>query len=60
FYLQACAACFRHGDLAVFHLQMAKTLDRLPVTRDYLYPGTAAKAVEPKAPRKTSPRRTFS
>ncbi|MDD3762922.1 MAG: cyclopropane-fatty-acyl-phospholipid synthase [Nevskiales bacterium] len=60
FYLQACAACFRHGDLAVFHLQMAKTLDRLPVTRDYLYPGAAAKAVEPKAPRKTSPRRTFS
>jgi cyclopropane-fatty-acyl-phospholipid synthase len=42
FYLQACAACFRHGDLTVFQLQLARTLDRLPVTRDYLYPAAAA------------------
>ncbi|WP_068803697.1 SAM-dependent methyltransferase [Immundisolibacter cernigliae] len=56
FYLQACAACFRHGDLAVFQLQLTQTLDRLPVTRDYLYP-MAATARSAAAPRRTSQRR---
>lgn len=52
FYLQACAACFRHGDLAVFQLQTAKSLDRLPVTRDYLYRGSASEAtMVPQTPR---------
>lgn len=51
FYLLACAACFRYGDLAVFQLQMAKTLDRVPVTRDYLYRGLASEVtVVPPAP----------
>lgn len=55
FYLQACAACFRHGHLAVFQRQLARTLDRLPVTRDYLYP---AATVRPAAtPRRISQRR---
>jgi cyclopropane-fatty-acyl-phospholipid synthase len=56
FYLQACAACFRHGNLAVFQLQLTRTLDRLPVTRDYLYP-MAATARSAAAPRRTSQRR---
>ncbi len=55
FYLQACAACFRHGDLAVFQLQLARTIDRLPVTRDYLYPAATARCAA--TPRRTSQRR---
>jgi len=42
FYLQACSACFRYGDLAVFQLQMTRTLNRLPLTRDYIYQSSAA------------------
>lgn len=37
FYLVACEASFRWGNLCVFHLQMTRKLDRLPLTRDYLY-----------------------
>lgn len=37
FYLQGCEAAFRWGSLAVFHLQLSAALDRLPLTRDYLY-----------------------
>ena len=43
FYLQACVASFRHSDLTVFQLQMVKKLDRLPLTRDYLYTEQAAR-----------------
>jgi cyclopropane-fatty-acyl-phospholipid synthase len=37
FYLQASEAAFIEGGLAVFHLQLAHRLDRVPTTRDYLY-----------------------
>ncbi|MGH8455720.1 MAG: class I SAM-dependent methyltransferase [Stenotrophobium sp.] len=37
FYLQSCEAAFRWGGLAVFHAQLTRNLDRLPLTRDYLY-----------------------
>jgi cyclopropane-fatty-acyl-phospholipid synthase len=37
FYLQASEAAFRWGGLAVFHLQLSRRLDRLPLSRDYLY-----------------------
>lgn len=37
FYLLASEASFRWGGLCVFHLQMTRRLDRLPLTRDYLY-----------------------
>lgn len=37
FYLQASEAAFRWGGLGVFHLQLTRSLDRLPLTRDYLY-----------------------
>lgn len=39
FYLLVSEAGFRWGDLVVFHAQMARSLNRLPLTRDYLYGG---------------------
>ena len=36
FYLAASEASFRHNDLVVFQLQLAKKVDTLPVTRDYM------------------------
>ncbi|NKF23619.1 SAM-dependent methyltransferase [Solimonas marina] len=37
FYLVACESAFRWGGLCVFHLQLTKELERLPLTRNYLY-----------------------
>jgi cyclopropane-fatty-acyl-phospholipid synthase len=37
FYLQLCEAAFRAGDLMVFQMQLAKKIDAVPVTRDYMY-----------------------
>ncbi len=37
FYLKASEASFRWGDLAVFHTQLSHRIDRVPLTRDYLY-----------------------
>ena len=37
FYLQASEASFVDGDLVVFHAQLSHRLDRLPLTRAYLY-----------------------
>ncbi len=42
FYLQACAACFRYSDLAVFQLQLSRGSSRLSLTRDYIYHTGAA------------------
>jgi len=36
FYLAASAACFLWRDLVVFQFQFARSLDAVPVTRDYL------------------------
>lgn len=36
FYLAGCAMGFRHGDLMVMQLQLAKQVDTLPITRDYI------------------------
>ncbi len=36
FYLTACEAVFRHGNGMVFHLQLARRRDSLPLTRDYM------------------------
>jgi cyclopropane-fatty-acyl-phospholipid synthase len=36
FYLQCCEAGFRWGGLTVFQLQLATTIDALPITRDYM------------------------
>ncbi len=37
FYLQLCEAAFRAGDLVVFQMQLAKKIDAVPVTREYIY-----------------------
>jgi cyclopropane-fatty-acyl-phospholipid synthase len=50
FYLQASEANFRWGDLVVFHAQMERTLDRLPLTRDYLYGGDTRRRTVTRLP----------
>jgi cyclopropane-fatty-acyl-phospholipid synthase len=37
FYLLASEASFRWGGLVVFHAQLTRELERVPLTRDYLY-----------------------
>ncbi|WP_211234562.1 SAM-dependent methyltransferase [Solimonas soli] len=37
FYLLGSEAAFRWGNLCVFHVQMTRRLERLPLTRNYLY-----------------------
>jgi len=37
FYLAGCEVGFRHHDIAVFQIQLAKRIDAVPLTRDYLY-----------------------
>ena len=39
FYLRGSEASFRWGNLCVFHVQMSRHLERLPLTRGYLYGG---------------------
>lgn len=36
FYLTACETAFRHGSLMVFQIQLAKDLNAVPQTRDYI------------------------
>ncbi|PHS22307.1 MAG: SAM-dependent methyltransferase [Robiginitomaculum sp.] len=36
FYLAACEASFRHTGLVVFQIQLSKTVNTVPVTRDYI------------------------
>lgn len=42
FYLAGCEMGFRHQGLMVFQLQVAKRVDALPLTRDYMLPVEAA------------------
>ena len=37
FYLAGCEVGFRYQNLAVFQIQLAKRIDAVPLTRDYLY-----------------------
>ena len=37
FFLAGCVGAFDHGGLVVFHIQLAKKVDGVPLTRDYLY-----------------------
>jgi cyclopropane-fatty-acyl-phospholipid synthase len=37
FYLQSCELGFIHQELCVFQLQIAKQIDVIPITRDYIY-----------------------
>jgi cyclopropane-fatty-acyl-phospholipid synthase len=36
-YLKGCEIGFYHQDLMVFQLQLAKKLETVPLTRDYIY-----------------------
>jgi cyclopropane-fatty-acyl-phospholipid synthase len=36
FYLNICEISFKHSDLVVFQIQLAKTNDTLPITRNYM------------------------
>jgi cyclopropane-fatty-acyl-phospholipid synthase len=37
FYLASCEAGFRHSGLVDFHIQLARRIDAVPLTRDFLY-----------------------
>ena len=37
FYLAACEQTFRNGPQAVFQFQLSRSIDAVPLTRDYLY-----------------------
>ena len=37
FYLAGCEVGFRYHDIAVFQIQLAKRIDAIPMTRDYMY-----------------------
>lgn len=51
FYLAASETAFRHGGLMVFQLQLAKRLDAVPLTRNYIQENEAElKAVERQRP----------
>lgn len=41
FYLAGCELSFRYGGQMVFQMQLAKRIDAVPITRDYLYAPTA-------------------
>ena len=45
FYLAFCELGFRYGDLMVFQVQLAKRVDALPITRDYMMAPQASSAV---------------
>lgn len=55
FYLASSEMSFRYNGLMVFQLQLAKRVDTVPLTRDYLYPNTddprVAQPESGKAPR---------
>lgn len=59
FYLAASEMAFRHQDLMVFQIQLAKRVDTVPLTRDYMVdteralPLDAAPAAQPQNARKT-------
>ena len=40
FYLAACEQTFRNGPQAVFQFQLSRSIDAVPLTRDYLYDRT--------------------
>ena len=51
FYLIACELAFRHGLLMVFQIQLSKSLDTVPQTRDYIAAFEQAHAEETTMPR---------
>ena len=58
FYLLVSVAGFRWGDLVVFHAQLSRAIERLPLTRDYLYersPTSASRRQTLREVRENSP-----
>jgi cyclopropane-fatty-acyl-phospholipid synthase len=49
FYLALCEIGFRHRTMMVFQLQLAKRLDSLPLTRDYMHEWESAHTGEAKS-----------
>jgi cyclopropane-fatty-acyl-phospholipid synthase len=47
FYLAGCEMAFRHDHMAVFQFQLAKRLDTLPLTRDYMLESERAERFAP-------------
>lgn len=37
FYLVACEMVFRHGNGMIFHMQLSRSRDAVPITRDYMH-----------------------
>jgi len=48
FYLAGCEMAFRHDHMAVFQFQLAKRLDTLPLTRDYMLDSERAERFAPR------------
>ncbi len=45
FYLAGCEMSFRHWDQMVFQIQLAKRIDTVPLTRDYIHEWESARAL---------------
>jgi len=45
-YLASAEMQFRHGNTMVFQIQLAKTVDAVPITRDYMFEAEAAQGSE--------------
>jgi len=56
FYLAGFETSFRHYGLTVFQIQLAKKVDRVPLTRDYMY-DSAQRATDNAARRASNPLR---
>ncbi len=53
FYFAACEAGFRHGNLMVFQIQLAKRLDAVPLTRGYIAEREAVLATQKRVQAET-------
>jgi cyclopropane-fatty-acyl-phospholipid synthase len=51
FYLAGSEMAFRHQGLMVFQIQLAKRIDAVPLTRDYIHEGEEAQAERPVSSR---------
>ena len=55
-WLKSSETSFRHNDLMVFQLQLAKQLDAVPLTRDYIYEREHARRSQPPSGPNSRPR----
>lgn len=57
-YFAACEAAFRADHLAVFQIQLARRIDSLPITRDYIAAAERVRTHIEEQPHRTPQRRT--